>query len=189
MPSETTPIISDFVANLPHIRRALRRASKAPALISASCPEFAVRIVEELERENETTEAVCAMLEDEVKRLTTALLEARRVKPSVGARQAAVDAAIAQTVSKISTASEPPTSPESHRGACQWIRQHWHEGLKIAGADSNYIAFWAFVAGVEHQKKEFGDQLTADCEAQRKEDIEAHESQRMSDVLSHRQPV
>ncbi len=37
------------------------------------------------------------------------------------------------------------------KAASGWGNKHWHDGLKIAGADSAYIAFWAFIAGAEYE--------------------------------------
>lgn len=34
--------------------------------------------------------------------------------------------------------------------ASEWSHSNWTEGMRIAGADSNYVAFHAFVAGTQH---------------------------------------
>lgn len=45
---------------------------------------------------------------------------------------------------------DAPQLTSAQKAASDWANANWHEGLKIAGADSNYVAFWAFCAGVEY---------------------------------------
>lgn len=40
-----------------------------------------------------------------------------------------------------------PSIPTVHESAYDWINANWHAGVKIAGSDSNYVAFHAFCAG------------------------------------------
>lgn len=40
-----------------------------------------------------------------------------------------------------------PTVTPTQQAASEWAGANWRDGLRIAGADSNYVAFHAFCAG------------------------------------------
>lgn len=47
----------------------------------------------------------------------------------------------------------PTTTPRvtaAQKAANEWIHLNWHDGIKVAGSDSAYGAFWAFCAGVDY---------------------------------------
>jgi hypothetical protein len=47
----------------------------------------------------------------------------------------------------------PQLTPDQ-KAAGEWTSKNWTDGYKIAGADSGYVAFWAFVAGWQSAQEE-----------------------------------
>jgi len=53
-----------------------------------------------------------------------------------------------------------PTLTKDQEAAYSWIHDNWHNGLKLAGADSNYTAYHAFVAGWSQAKEAMKDPVS-----------------------------
>ncbi len=69
--------------------------------------------------------------------------------------------------------SQTPHFLPEELSANAWIQKNWHDGFKIAGADSRYTAFWAYVAAARDAKSNLTT-TREQLEEMRKEREKAH---------------